>query len=68
MEQGGPNEDKQTKKQRSKEAVPTREQSSRYDILDVFIFTVTDPFPFIVSKTPTIRTNTSPSAAVRLFN
>ena len=53
-------------KQRKKQAVPTREQSSRYDILDNF--RCWTDIPFIASKPPTIRTSISPSAPVSLIN
>ena len=62
-EQGRPNENKKMKKQ---QAVPTREQSSRYDIPD-FFSALLDIF-FIASRTPTIRTRTSLSAPVRFCN
>ena len=55
-----PNEDKQRKKQ----PVPTREQSSRYDIRHFLRAVLT----FVDSRTPTIRTSTSPSAPVRSIN
>jgi len=59
-EQGSPNENKKMKKQ----AVPTCEQSSQYDIPNIFLVALLD-ISFIASRTPTIRTCTSLSAPVR---
>jgi hypothetical protein len=59
-EQGSPNEDKKAKKQ----AVPTREQSSRCDTFSVFISFA--DISLIASRTPTIGTSMLPSAPVRL--
>jgi len=69
IEQGqGPNEVKQ-KPEKKRQAVPTREQSSRYATSSKFFIGFTDIFHFLLaSKTPTIRTSTSLSAPVRLTN
>jgi hypothetical protein len=58
-EQGVPNENKKVKKQ----AVPMREQSSRYDTLDI-IFIIIDT-SITASRMPTTGTSTSTSAPVR---
>jgi hypothetical protein len=64
IKQGG---DEQTKRSRRKvPAVPTREQSSRYDALDIFIGCADVSFN-IASKTSTIRTPRSLFAPVRLI-
>jgi len=62
MEQG---EDEQKKKHTV--AFPTREQSSRYDVLNNFLGQVSDIF-LIASKMPNTRTSTLPSAPDRTIN
>ena len=52
------------KKKYDKVPVPTREQSSRYYILNIFIHLADASFP--ASKMPTTKTSTSLSALVRL--
>ena len=61
--EGGPNEDRQTKKHDGRISIPQREQSSRYVRLGNFIEFI--DISFIASRMPIIKTSMSQSAPAR---